>query len=102
METPTQQFNSCAGRWMIHLRGREQALELFGWTGCRAERVALACLHGGVSSRARERGSWTRTPNRSGAAIHADRVGLATGEAAACIRRIGRAREHVEGADAAR
>ncbi len=38
-----------------HLRGREKALERFGWTGRRAEWIALACLHGGVFTRAQ----WT-------------------------------------------
>ena len=38
-----------------HLRGREKALEAFGWTGRRAEWIALACLHGGVFTRAQ----WT-------------------------------------------
>ena len=41
---------------IVHLRGRENALELFGWTGRRAEWIALACLHGGVFTRAQ----WTR------------------------------------------
>ena len=38
-----------------HLRGREKALERFGWTGRRAEWIALACLHSGVFTRAQ----WT-------------------------------------------
>ena len=38
-----------------HLRGREKALEAFGWTGRQAEWIALACLHGGVFTRAQ----WT-------------------------------------------
>ena len=38
-----------------HLRGREKALEAFGWTGRRAEWIALACPHGGVFTRAQ----WT-------------------------------------------
>ena len=37
---------------IAHLRGREQALEPFGWTGPRAEWIALACLHSGVFTRA--------------------------------------------------
>ena len=41
---------------IAHLRGRENALEPFGWTGRRAEWIALACLHGGVFTRAQ----WTR------------------------------------------
>ena len=32
---------------IAHLCGRERALEAFGWTGRRAEWIALACLHGG-------------------------------------------------------
>ena len=36
-----------------HLQGRENALEPLGWTGRKAEWIALACLHGeGVFSRA--------------------------------------------------
>ena len=38
-----------------HLEGRDKALEPFGWTGRRAEWIALACLHGGVFTRAQ----WT-------------------------------------------
>ena len=41
---------------IAHLKGREKALESFGWTGRRAEWIALACLHGGVFTRAQ----WTR------------------------------------------
>ena len=37
---------------IAHLRGREQALEPFGWTGRQAEWIALACLHSGVFTRA--------------------------------------------------
>ncbi len=36
---------------IAHLRGREQALEAFGWTGRQAEWIALACLHSGVFTR---------------------------------------------------
>ena len=36
-----------------HLQGRENSLEPFGWTGRKAEWVALACLHsGGLITRA--------------------------------------------------
>ncbi len=35
-----------------HLKGREIALEEFGWTGRRAEWIALVCLHSGVFTRA--------------------------------------------------
>ena len=37
---------------IAHLAGRERALEPFGWTGRKAEWVALACLHSGVFTRA--------------------------------------------------
>ena len=35
-----------------HLRGRERALEPLGWTGRKAEWIALVCLHSGVFTRA--------------------------------------------------
>ena len=35
-----------------HLRGREKALEQFGWGGREAEWIALVCLHSGVFTRA--------------------------------------------------
>ena len=35
-----------------HLKGREQALAPFGWTGREAEWIALVCLHSGVFTRA--------------------------------------------------
>ena len=41
---------------IAHLKGRAKALEPFGWRGRRAERIALACLHSGVFTRAQ----WTR------------------------------------------
>ena len=40
------------GAMTAHLRGRESALEPFGWTGRQAEWIALACLHSGVFTRA--------------------------------------------------
>ena len=40
---------------IAHLKGREKALEPLGWRGRRAEWIALACLHGGVFTRAQ----WT-------------------------------------------
>ena len=36
---------------IAHLKGREKALEAFGWTGRVAEWIALACLHSGVFTR---------------------------------------------------
>ncbi len=37
---------------IAHLKGREKALESLGWTGRRAEWIALVCLHSGVFTRA--------------------------------------------------
>ena len=37
---------------IAHLKGREKALEAFGWTGKQAEWIALVCLHSGVFTRA--------------------------------------------------
>ena len=40
-------------RMIEHLQGRENSLEPFGWTGRKAEWIALACLHsGGLFTRA--------------------------------------------------
>ena len=36
---------------IVHLKGREKALEAFGWTGKQAEWIALVCLHSGVFTR---------------------------------------------------
>ena len=36
---------------IAHLKGREKALEAFGWTGREAEWIALVCLHSGVFTR---------------------------------------------------
>ena len=36
---------------IAHLKGREKALEAFGWTGKQAEWIALVCLHSGVFTR---------------------------------------------------
>lgn len=74
METPQQQFNSRSTGALMPLRRREQAPEPFGWTGRRAEWTALARLHGGMFTRACERGSWTRTPSGSGAVCTRDRA----------------------------
>ena len=41
---------------IAHPKGREKALERFGWTGRRTEWIVLASLHGGVFTRAQ----WTR------------------------------------------
>ena len=36
---------------IAHLKGREKALRCFGWTGRKAEWIALVCLHSGVFTR---------------------------------------------------
>ena len=36
---------------IVHLKGREKALEAFGWRGKQAEWIALVCLHSGVFTR---------------------------------------------------
>ncbi|MXX35182.1 MAG: hypothetical protein F4X22_16495 [Gemmatimonadales bacterium] len=41
---------------IAHLKGREKALEVFGWAGKQAEWIALVCLHSGVFTRAQ----WAR------------------------------------------
>ena len=52
---------------IAHLRGREEALEPFGWKERKAEWIALACLHSGAFTAPRRRGSWTRITNRRAA-----------------------------------
>ena len=39
-----------------HLRGRDRKLEPLGWTGRKAEWIALVCLHSGVFTRAQAGG----------------------------------------------
>ena len=51
-----QQFNAAASGAIVYLRGREQALSGFGWTGRRAEWITLVCLPSGVFTRAQ----WVR------------------------------------------
>ena len=102
-------------KWIAHLKGREEALEPFGWTARRAEWIALACLHGGVFTRPQ----WTsflgchhekgrravRALVAQGVSVEAKPSGIRD------IRRVCRihapsplpgAGEHVEEADAAR
>ena len=47
-----------------HLRGREKALEQFGWRGREAEWIALVCLHSGVFTRAQFCFYFDARPNR--------------------------------------
>ena len=55
MKRQEQRFNSAASEALTHLQERAKALEPFGWTGRRAQWIALACFHGGVFTRAQ----WT-------------------------------------------
>ena len=55
METQKQRFNPAASEALANLKERAKALEPFGWTGRRAQWIALACFHGGVFTRAQ----WT-------------------------------------------
>ena len=76
---------------IAHLKGRERALAAFGWTGRRAEWIALACLNGGVFTRAQ----WTSFlgchPEKARRAVRAlIAQGLAVEEAPVGIRSIGR------------
>ena len=62
---------------IAHLKGREKALEPFGWTGKKAEWIALACLHSGVFTRAQLRawlGTHSRTARRFVRAITAQKL----------------------------
>ena len=51
METPKRQISLAASEAIVHLKERAKALEPFGWTGRRAQWIALACFHGGVFTR---------------------------------------------------
>ena len=76
---------------IAHLGGREKALEAFGWTGRRAEWIALACLHGGVFTRAQWTSFLGSRPEKVRRAVRAlVAQGLAVEEAPAGIQGIGR------------
>ena len=68
MATPDRQFSTAASEEVAHLKERAQALEPLGWTGRRAEWIALACFHGGVFTRVQ----WT-----SFLGCHHEKVGRA-------------------------
>ena len=55
MDTSKRRFTPAASEASAHLKERARALEPFGWTGRRAQWIALACFHGGVFTRAQ----WT-------------------------------------------
>ena len=68
MDTPTLRFDPAASGPVPRLAERARALEPLGWTGRRAEWLALACFHGGVFTRAQ----WT-----SFLGCHHEKVGRA-------------------------
>ena len=76
---------------IAHLRRHDRALRSFGWTGRRAEWIALVCLHSGVFTRA----EWARfmdaQPEQVRRGVHALLAqGLAAEETVPGIRGIGR------------
>ena len=68
MAPQKQRFNSAASEALAHLKERAKALEPLGWTGRRAQWIALAGFHGGVFTRAQ----WT-----SFLGCHHEKVGRA-------------------------
>ena len=56
---------------IAHLKGREKALEAFGWTGKQAEWIALVCLHSGVFTRAQCARFLDAHPEQVRRAVHA-------------------------------
>ena len=80
------------GRAMIaHLRGREQALEPFGWKERKAEWIALACLHSGAFTRAQATRFLDTHHERARRLVHALIAhGLAAEETVPRVRGIGR------------
>ena len=91
METLEQQFNSRASGMVAHLRGRGNALGPFGWTGRRAEWIALVCLHSGLFTRAQATRFLDTHHERARGMVHAlIAQSLAAEEPVPGIRRIGR------------
>ena len=75
MDMLEQQFDSAASGAVAHLHGRERALEPPGWTGRRAEWIALVCLHCGVFTRAQGARFMDAHPEQLRRGVHADRAG---------------------------
>ena len=76
---------------IAHLKGREKALEAFGWTGRNAEWVALVCLHSGVFTRAQATRFLDTHHERARRLVLAlIRQGLAAEETVPGVRGIGR------------
>ena len=76
---------------IAHLKGREKALEEFGWTGRHAEWIALVCLHSGVFTRAQAIRFLDAHPEQVRRVVHALIArGLAAEETVPGVRGIGR------------
>ena len=91
METRKRQFNSAVSGASVHLRGRDQALAPFGWTGQKAGWIALVCLHSGAFTRAQCARFLDAHPEQVRRVVHALIArGLAAEEAVRGIRGIGR------------
>ena len=76
---------------IAHLKGREQALEAFGWRGRKAEWIAVVCLHSGVFTRAQATRFLDTHHERARRLVHAlIAQGLAAEETVPGIRGIGR------------
>ena len=76
---------------IAHLRGREAALEPFGWTGRQAEWIALVCLHSGVFTRTQATRFLDTHHERARRLVHAlIAQGLAAEETVPGVRGIGR------------
>lgn len=74
-----------------HLKGRENVLEAFGWTGRKAEWIALVCLHSGVFTRRQATRFLATHHDRARRMVHAlIAQGLAAEETVPGIGGIGR------------
>ena len=92
MTAPKQQVSSrIAHSRIAHLKGRERALESFGWAGRQAEWIALACLHGGIFTRLQWASFLGCHHEKVRRAVQAlVRQGVATDEKPVGVRDIGR------------
>ena len=76
---------------IAHLKGRERAVEEFGWTGRKAEWNALVCLHSGVFTRKQAMRFLDAHPEQARRVVHAlIAQGLAAEETVPGVRGIGR------------
>ncbi len=76
---------------IAHLKGRERVLAPYGWTGRRAEWIALACLHGGIFTRRQWASFLGCHPEKVRRAVQAlVRQGVAADEKPVGVRDIGR------------